>query len=149
MLISIIKFEIATITDGLALIEEFIIENTYKNQDKINAHRHTRNIRFDKMQDFQFANENIMPRDFIEADVWAEIINEDAELFAMVAEINALPVARDAIEIDYTKDIEYGQLWNCCWGNETHVIVFDNGSRHAVCNGCASKYTGPVAELTK
>lgn len=37
--------------------------------------------------------------------------------------------------------IKFRQLWNCCWGHETHVITFDNGSRHAVCTRCASEYT--------
>jgi hypothetical protein len=51
------------------------------------------------------------------------------------------------IEIDYSKPIEFGIGWNCCKGNETHVIVFDNGARWAVDKGCASKYTGPVYPL--
>lgn len=37
--------------------------------------------------------------------------------------------------------IQFRKLWNCCWGNETHVITFDCGSRHAVCSKCAAAYT--------
>lgn len=37
--------------------------------------------------------------------------------------------------------IKFRQLWNCCWGKETHVITFDCGSRHAVCTRCANEYT--------
>jgi hypothetical protein len=37
--------------------------------------------------------------------------------------------------------IQFRKLWNCCWGNETHVITFDCGSRHAVCSKCAAQYT--------
>jgi hypothetical protein len=43
--------------------------------------------------------------------------------------------------------IQFRKLWNCCWGNEAAVIVFDNGARHAVCRKCANCYTGEVQAL--
>ncbi len=43
--------------------------------------------------------------------------------------------------------VKFRQLWDCCWERETHVIMFDNGSLHAVCGGCASRYTGRVFPL--
>ncbi len=49
--------------------------------------------------------------------------------------------------IDFTKPIQFGKLWNCDKGNEKYVIVFDDGSRHAVCSSCAAIYTGPVFSL--
>lgn len=51
------------------------------------------------------------------------------------------------IKIDYSAPIEFGTGWSCCIGKETHVIVFDNGHRWAVCTGCANQYTGPVYSL--
>lgn len=48
----------------------------------------------------------------------------------------------------YTKDgIVYGAGWSCCAESPSKVIVFDNDVKWAVCNGCASAYTGEVQEL--
>lgn len=44
--------------------------------------------------------------------------------------------------------IKFGELWNCCPGNEAAVITFDEGSEHAVCRRCANQYTGPVRDIT-
>lgn len=48
-------------------------------------------------------------------------------------------------------EINFRQLWNCCWGREEYVIVMidDDGkdSRHAVCKGCAMQYSGEVELL--
>lgn len=44
-------------------------------------------------------------------------------------------------------EIQYGALWNCCPGNEVGVIVFDNRSRHAVCQRCLNAYRGETQEL--
>lgn len=43
--------------------------------------------------------------------------------------------------------IKFGQGWNCCKDNPTHVITFDEGTRWAVCTSCANQYTGPVEPL--
>lgn len=43
--------------------------------------------------------------------------------------------------------VKFRQLWNCCYGRETHVITFDNGAEHAVCTRCANAYSGPVRPL--
>lgn len=51
------------------------------------------------------------------------------------------------IAINYKKPIQFGIGWNCCVDNETHVIVFDDGTRWAVCWRCANQYTGPVFSL--
>jgi len=56
-------------------------------------------------------------------------------------------MSKSEIEIDYTKPIKYGEGWNCCIGKETHVIVFDNGARWAVCTSCSNQYRGPVFPL--
>lgn len=44
-------------------------------------------------------------------------------------------------------EIKSGGFWNCCEANPTHVVTFDVGVRQAVCKGCASAYTGEVAEI--
>lgn len=43
--------------------------------------------------------------------------------------------------------VQYGAGWNCCTGNETAVIVFDNRARWAVCSACANTYEGEVQPL--
>lgn len=48
------------------------------------------------------------------------------------------------IYVNNQQPIQFRKLWNCCWGNEAAVIVFDGGERHAVCKSCANSYTGKV-----
>lgn len=45
--------------------------------------------------------------------------------------------------------VQYGAGWNCCKGNEAYVVVFDGGSRWAVCARCANQYTGEVQDLPR
>lgn len=56
-------------------------------------------------------------------------------------------MSTDTIQINYSRPIKFNSGWNCCKGNETHVVVFDNGTRWAVCRTCAYYYTGPVYTL--
>lgn len=49
--------------------------------------------------------------------------------------------------------IKFRQLWDCCWGNETHVAEFfeDDGvtpAFHAICKTCASSFIGETREIT-
>lgn len=50
--------------------------------------------------------------------------------------------------------IKFHQLWDCCWGNETHVATFfeDDGvtpAYHAVCTKCANQFRGETRPITK
>lgn len=76
MLVPVIKFEL----NG----EEYVMENTVENQEKVFSHRLTRQIKFDKQFDWQ---EMHYPREFIEMETWVRMINADPELFAMVSEL--------------------------------------------------------------
>lgn len=52
------------------------------------------------------------------------------------------------IKIDYSKPIQFETGWNCCSRDRvTHVIVFDCGTRWAVCTCCSNQYRGPVFSL--
>lgn len=49
--------------------------------------------------------------------------------------------------------IKFRRLWDCCWGNETHVATFfeDDGvtpSYHAVCKSCAAQFRGETRPIT-
>lgn len=79
MLINTITFEIADFTNKT--IEEFLIENTIENQEKVLSHRYTRSIRFTQTFDFQFEKEQTTPIEFIEMDIWVRLINTQPELF--------------------------------------------------------------------
>lgn len=79
MLISVIKFEIHNAAAGIH--EEFIIENTIRNQEKVFTHRYTRQIEFDQMFSFQFAKEMRIPAEFI--DFSTELENELCDIDEM------------------------------------------------------------------
>ncbi len=80
MQISTISFEIRDFRTGD--FENFRVENTISNQEKILAHRCTRNIRFEPMFDFQFAKERHYPTEMI--DFSTETENELDEIDEMV-----------------------------------------------------------------
>lgn len=63
MLIETIEFEIRNFTTHE--FEEFVIEDTEVNYDLVMRHRFSRNIKFVKRFDFQFAKERKAPK-FIE-----------------------------------------------------------------------------------
>lgn len=62
MLIETITFEVFSKTNGS---EEFVIENTETNYEMILRHRFTRQIKFTKAFDFEFAKKRKAPK-FIE-----------------------------------------------------------------------------------
>lgn len=83
MLIETITFDIHDFKSNIT--ESFIVENTIANQEMILTHRYTRNIKFDRMFDFQFESEMRMPIEFVTDETWMRLINSNPELFASVA----------------------------------------------------------------
>lgn len=41
----------------------------------------------------------------------------------------------------------YNRGWNCCSERPAKVVVFDEGTKWAVCKSCASMYTGEVQDI--
>lgn len=88
MQIEAIAFEIRDFSNGS--FSEYLVENTIENQELINSHRFTRDIRFVKIFDFQFEKEETIPEFFaedIDMSVWITILNNNPELAATVAEL--------------------------------------------------------------
>lgn len=83
-LIAAIRFDIHDFQNNTT--EEFLIENTIENQEKVLGHRKTRNIRFEKVFSFQFDKEMAMPLEFINNSTWVAMVNANPELFAAVAD---------------------------------------------------------------
>lgn len=79
MLISVISFEIHNPAAGIH--DEFIIENTIWNQEKVFGHRYTRQIEFDQMFDFEFAKKRHIPAEMI--DFSTELENELCDIDEM------------------------------------------------------------------
>jgi hypothetical protein len=63
MLIEAITFEIRDFKNGIQ--EEFVVENTIENQEKVFSHRLTRDIKFTKFLDFDFGRKMRIPSDFL------------------------------------------------------------------------------------
>ena len=83
MLIETIAFEIVNFKE--MTIEDFLIEGTELNYEKVLQHRFTRNIRLGKTFDFQFASEKNVPVEFIEFSNYAEnSIDEIDEMVGIV-----------------------------------------------------------------
>lgn len=80
MLVDAITFEIHNSAKGIH--EQFLIENTVWNQEKVFAHRFTRNIEFIPVFDFQFAREMRVPTEFISLST--ELENELDDVDQMV-----------------------------------------------------------------
>lgn len=80
MLISTIEFEIHNAAKGIH--EEFVIENTVLNQEKVFAHHYTRGITFSQMFDFEFSHKCNIPAEFIQFST--ELENELDETDEMV-----------------------------------------------------------------
>lgn len=84
MLIEAIKFEIRDFQTGN--FEEFTIENTIENQERVFTHRFTRNIHFVKEFDFQFNKEMRIPSDFLgdfsDLELMLDPIDEMVGVFA-------------------------------------------------------------------
>lgn len=79
MLIPVIKFEIVDFKAGM--VEEFFIENTIENQEKVFTNRYTRNITFDQAFDFEFIKKQHFPSEFIHFST--ELENELCEVDEM------------------------------------------------------------------
>jgi hypothetical protein len=88
-MLHVIRFDIHNYADNAT--EEFIIENTIENEELVFTHRYTRNIRFDKMLDFQFEKEMRTPVEFIDARVWLALLplmeNATTELIEETSEV--------------------------------------------------------------
>jgi hypothetical protein len=76
MLIETIQFEIRDFTNGTA--ESFMVHNTSVNYELIAAQRHTRDIQFTQVFDFQFNKEMHIPPFILdyEADMLAEMVQD-------------------------------------------------------------------------
>lgn len=79
MLIPTITFEIHNFETHIS--EEFLVENTDENWEKILGHRYTRNIQITKTFEFQFEKDERMPVEFIEMATWMRLLTVNPELF--------------------------------------------------------------------
>jgi hypothetical protein len=144
MLVSVISFEIPN--RAMGTVDEFVIENTIENQEKVFSNRFTRAIKFFKMFDFELVKKMKMPASFIDPRILIALLSNAIKKGKQFVQI-AMSAPANQIRIDFTKAIEFGKGWNCCKKNATHVIVFDNGVRWGVCTACANQYPGPVYTL--
>jgi hypothetical protein len=46
-------------------------------------------------------------------------------------------------------EVQYGTGWNCCAKSPAKAIVFDNGTKWAVCRSCAVMFRGAVEDLPR
>lgn len=83
MLIQTIQFEIHNAKENRH--EEFLIENTEENVEKVLAHRFTRSIRFVKEFDFDYYKKMNMPIEFIDSQILAAVILENTKEMEAVA----------------------------------------------------------------
>lgn len=74
MLIQAISFEIHNAKFGIH--DEFLVEATNENYEKVLQHRFTRQIRFVKTFDFEFAKKERTPLSFVEFDDEIDTIDE-------------------------------------------------------------------------
>ena len=79
--------------------------------------------------------------------------NEDAlmtEVYAHRAENAGMDFAPFLAHIREHRNAGHviiGGLWNCCPGNEIGVAVFDDGTKHAVCEACANSFVGTIEKI--
>jgi hypothetical protein len=74
MLIETIAFEIHN--SKLGIHEEYLVESTEDNYEKILTNRFSRQIKFTKTFDFQFEKDENIPLSFIEFDDEIDMIDE-------------------------------------------------------------------------
>jgi hypothetical protein len=46
-------------------------------------------------------------------------------------------------------EVQYGTGWNCCAKSPAKAIVFDEGTKWAVCLPCSRQYRGTVEDLPR
>lgn len=73
MMIPTIKFEIRNFETNES--EEFLIENTPENFEKVASHRYTRGIEFTQTFDFQYEKDMKVPADFISPLTWVRMLH--------------------------------------------------------------------------
>lgn len=84
---------------------------------------------------------------------WDSAENEDAlltEVYGHRAEdagMEFAPFLAHVREHRNNGQIIIGGLWDCCPGNEVAVIVFDDGTKHAVCQSCANSFSGTIEAI--
>lgn len=78
MLVPTISFEIHDFKNNVS--EQFLVENTDENWEKILGHRYTRNIQITKTFAFQFEKEERAPVEFIEMATWMRLLTIHPEL---------------------------------------------------------------------
>lgn len=84
MLIPTITFEIRNNEKGI--VDEFVVENTIENQEKVFTHRFTRNIEFGQLFDFEFEKKQRIPSYFLgshsEIEEMLDSVDEMVGVFA-------------------------------------------------------------------
>lgn len=78
MLIPTISFEIHDFQNSIS--EQFLVNRTPENLEKILSHHFTRNIHFTKTFSFQFEKEMRIPVEMIDFRIWMAIVSQNPEL---------------------------------------------------------------------